>query len=156
MLGLTLTPGHINDGPCWVCGTMQSLEFHHIIPCAYGGTDGPQISLCAIDHALVHKLSYQLGDGVPELIVQDDRLRALPIKKARRAVQMAMYLAQVIKSSRELTSEDPNKKVKFHTSFTKDTSDKLKQLMVFYGFRNQEQALVQAIEDAHARYLSTL
>jgi len=109
-----------------------------------------------VDHALVHKLSYQLKGGVPELLVQDERLRVLPIKKAQRAVKMAMYLAQVIKSSRELTSEDPNKKVKFHTSFSKETSDKLKQLMMFYGLRNQEQALVQAINDTHDRYLSRL
>lgn len=90
------------------------------------------------------------------MLAEDDRIRALPVAKAKRAISVALYLAGRIKAARELTENDPNKKVKFHTNFTKDTSDKLKDLRDYWGYRNQEQALVHAIHELHARYLSRL
>lgn len=158
MAKLILEAGYINDGPCWVCGVNTSLELHHIIPCAYGGVDGPQISLCAVDHSLVHALSFKLGKEVPlpELITSDERFRSMPVAEAKAAIKMAMFLGSKIKMARELVADDPNKKVKFNTQFSSETSRKLKELVQFLGCSNQEQALVHVIHETHARYLTRI
>ena len=42
---------------CIVCGCKESLHEHHVIPRAYGGTNGPTVILCANHHNLVHTLA---------------------------------------------------------------------------------------------------
>ena len=42
---------------CWVCHETSSLHEHHIIPQAYGGVDGPTVTLCATCHNGVHHVA---------------------------------------------------------------------------------------------------
>lgn len=42
---------------CYVCGAEDSVEEHHLIPRARGGTKGWTIQLCAVCHSKAHKLA---------------------------------------------------------------------------------------------------
>lgn len=42
---------------CWVCPSKDGLNDHHVIPQAYGGVNGPQVTLCATHHTFIHTLS---------------------------------------------------------------------------------------------------
>lgn len=42
---------------CWVCAGKHGLNDHHVIPEAYGGVDGPQVTLCASHHTLIHTVA---------------------------------------------------------------------------------------------------
>ena len=55
---LDFSMNHINsEDKCWICGSDLSLEYHHIIPRAYGGEHGPQVGLCADHHSAIHLLA---------------------------------------------------------------------------------------------------
>src|SRR6478736_5733847 len=49
---------------CWICDRMFSPNLrrndHHIIPRAYGGVDGPQVSLCADHHSTLHDIERRM------------------------------------------------------------------------------------------------
>lgn len=45
---------------CALCGMESGINFHHEIPRAYGGEDGPQTPLCSGHHGLVHTLALGL------------------------------------------------------------------------------------------------
>jgi hypothetical protein len=42
---------------CWICPTHEGIHNHHCVPQAYGGVDGPQVTLCGTHHTLVHTLA---------------------------------------------------------------------------------------------------
>ena len=52
---------------CWICGTPFSHdrqeERHHVIPRAYGGTNGPQVSLCDSHHSALHQIALKMYTG---------------------------------------------------------------------------------------------
>lgn len=147
---IKVEPGSLNQGPCYVCGTLSSLEMHHMIPCAYGGTDGPQISLCAIDHALVHGASFKLGkERLPQMIV--DRARELSPQQARIAIPVALYLAWVIRRSTEFTKDDPNKKVKFQATIKRETSRRLKELTDHWGLDSKTATLELLVNNTYSK-----
>lgn len=42
---------------CWACKTKEGLHNHHVIPQAYGGVDGPLVTLCGTHHTLIHEVA---------------------------------------------------------------------------------------------------
>lgn len=44
---------------CFICGGTDGLHSHHVIPEAYGGSDGPQVPLCGTHHTLIHSIALQ-------------------------------------------------------------------------------------------------
>lgn len=45
---------------CYVSGATDGLDYHHVVPRAYGGEDGPQIPLSGSVHTLVHSEALRL------------------------------------------------------------------------------------------------
>lgn len=109
MIGAPLSPlPH-----CWVCnqrfvetGGDQKRHEHHIIPQAYGGRNGPLVSLCTNHHNLLHELADKMiwnkkGEAATLVNSVDAPFR-----------ERLLYLATRVLLAYNLTKEDPNKKGK--------------------------------------------
>lgn len=118
---------HIFLDGCWVCsakfGPSLKEERHHLIPRAYGGTDGPQVSLCDSHHTALHNIALRLysersfTDLLTSIPDQDNRL---------------IYLGQVVYKARLLTENDPNKRRVEVVPLTGDTFRKLVKLKTIH------------------------
>jgi hypothetical protein len=141
-----LTRSHLTDS-CWVCQIRfdhsNKKEDHHIIPRAYGGVDGPQVSLCDSHHSALHNISLRLFSKKPfkDLLththIYDEKL---------------LWLATVACNSRILTENDPNKKQVLVLSPNKETITKLKQLKKVYGNVSRERLIELAINKLYSQH----
>lgn len=126
---------------CWICrskfGHSVKREDHHVIPRAYGGTDGPQVSLCDSHHSALDLIAKRLYGKKPftDLLTGD----AEQDKKL-------LWLASVVCNARILTEGDLNKKQILVLSPKKETFDKLKQLKKVYGNFSREKMIEFAID----------
>jgi hypothetical protein len=117
---------------CWVCG-IKFTEFggqpntykhsHHMVPRAYGGKDGPTVSLCDSHHTTIHQLALKLEAGKPvNNFLEGDN------KTDRRL----LWLASIIVNAKALTTNDPNKPMPIMFVANKDIKEKLKTLKTIY------------------------
>jgi hypothetical protein len=88
-----------NLNHCWLCGDSSSLHEHHIIPQAYGGVDGPLVTLCATCHNGVHHVADGRSEMRPTSWDRPDRLFK------------SQFLTGSIVKARILSSKSANKKV---------------------------------------------
>jgi hypothetical protein len=97
--------GHTFLPHCWVCGHKFGPnlleERHHIIPEAYGGTNGPQVSLCSDHHSALHEVGLRIYADKPYFDL-------LSRKEAQD--RRLVYLATIACNARLLTENDPNKR----------------------------------------------
>lgn len=84
---------------CWVCTDTSSLHEHHIIPQAYGGVDGPTVTLCATCHNGVH----HVADGREEMKPTSWSIQ--------ERLSRGMGLVNAIVHARILASKSTNKRV---------------------------------------------
>ena len=136
-----LTAQHTFLDHCWVCDTRFSSNLiehrHHIIPKAYGGVDGPQVSLCDSHHSALHFIALKLYNKKPfnhlltHVASQDKKL---------------LWLATMVYHARLATEKDPNKRQVLVLSPTRETLDKLKQLKRVYGNLSKENLVALAID----------
>lgn len=146
---------------CWVCGTYGNLELHHVIPRSYGGENGPQVQVCGTCHTGVHALSLitSLFDG--SIFTESETILAVttatkdwlkPTKFVARMLR-AWCLGYIIYQARlQLKGvEEPNKKVKFSTTFSGEVSRKLKVIAKAEGNLSQEEMIVRLIHDKYDR-----
>ena len=111
---------------CWVCGakfapqgTAQE-EQHHIVPRAYGGSDGPIVSLCDTCHTRLHKAALCIEAHKPVHIFvnglnQDQQQRLL-------------YLSTCVVNAKLATKNDPNKKSVVVLQFNKQETEQIDRL----------------------------
>lgn len=95
---------------CWVCEFRFSdqtppgpatREEHHIIPQAYGGADGPTVSLCSNHHSMLHAVAVALKGNKPYF----DLIGGLTTEQQ----QKVMVLANYVYEAEQATRNDPNK-----------------------------------------------
>lgn len=133
---------------CWVCnvpfGPSLKEERHHLIPRAYGGVDGPQVSLCDSHHTALHTIALRLYSKKPftDLLtgssLQDKKL---------------VYLAQVVCNSRLATENDPNKRQVLVLTPSKETLAKLDRLKALNGRRISRENLIElAIHQLYSKH----
>lgn len=125
---------------CWVCEITfdhaHKEHRHHIIPQAYGGVDGPQVSLCDSHHSSLHFIALRLYAKKPfnELLThqpsQDKRL---------------IWLATCVYQARILVENDPNKRQVIVFNPKKETLNQLKELKRVYGKASRESLIEIAI-----------
>lgn len=90
---------HIFLNHCWICEGTASLHNHHIIPQAYGGVDGPQVTLCASCHNGVHH-------------VADGRIDMRPDYWATVSqIEKSNTLIYLIQQARSIASGSDNKQI---------------------------------------------
>lgn len=149
---------HVDIDCCWVCGVdfippsdviehkpPAKKHLHHVVPRAYGGTNGPMISICTNCHNIVHECGDKLYAGNPTNPFQ-----------TKTAIERCLYLATVICNSRRLHEKDANKKVVFSCSFDADTHSKLKDLVKYFKPNSsQPKIIVKAIHEMHRKYLGS-
>lgn len=141
--------GHTFLPHCWVCGVKFSHSVkehhHHVVPRAYGGVDGPQVSLCDSHHSALHEIALRLYSKKPYFTL----LTPDPAKNKR-----LMYLASVAYNARLATENDPNKKPLLVESVRKETLDKLKKLRTVFPKSNRAKLVEAAIDVLYARYFT--
>jgi hypothetical protein len=133
---------------CWVCtmkfGTSLKKEDHHIIPRAYGGVDGPQVSLCDSHHTAVHEIALRLYSKRShfELLTTDPEIN-----------KKLLYLATVAYNARIATENDPNKRQMILLTPTKEALRQLDKLKTVYGNRVSRQTLIErAIKNLYDKH----
>lgn len=119
---------------CWVCGVRfndlttnpgpANREEHHIIPRAYGGSDGPVVSLCDSHHTALHKMAVALASGKPYFQHLNGHSRDQQNK--------LLFLATRVRDAEAATRNDPNKKASVVLSLDAATASKLDALKKVY------------------------
>lgn len=111
-LGIPLKASWLAD-KCWVCeegisalSTTRKRNDHHVIPEAYGGVDGPQVSLCSAHHSLLHDVAtaFIAGKASPALVTLN---RLPPLQRLR-----VLWLASRVYLSHQAISGDQNRRLK--------------------------------------------
>lgn len=133
---------------CWVCGRIFShslkQEDHHVIPRAYGGTDGPQVSLCSDHHTALHEIALKLWTKKPYFHL---------LTREPEQDKKLMYLATVAYNARVATDKDPNKRRLILYMPSKATMDKIDRLKSLHGTRmSRETVLNLAIDTLFSRH----
>lgn len=150
---------------CWVCNQKGSIELHHIVPRAYGGTQGPQTSLCGNCHSGIHNLSFKrsLFDG--KLLTANSVLAQLEVDcdwvpevfKNQKVLLHAWCLGDVVFRARMNFKEkdEPTKRVKIQVELQGEDSSRLKKLARTYK-TSQERMVIFAIREAYDRQIGRL
>ena len=141
---------------CWVCdrkfsefgGTDTSLvqEFHHIIPRAYGGLEGPTVSLCSGHHTTLHDIAQRMIHNRPhfEFLSKDPTID-----------KRLLYLATRVQNAHAAFSDDPNKRLVVTASITKEEAQMMKDLYPIYKVRSREALFHFILKEAHERHFPT-
>lgn len=115
---------------CWVGGSKETFteyggkpnllkHVHHIVPRAFGGKDGPTVTLCDSHHNSAHYIALKIEAGKPyhEFLtgdsLQDKRL---------------LWLASIICNAKAWAKDDPNKPIPITFVAKGATKIKLKRL----------------------------
>lgn len=134
---------------CWVCGVRFGPAVkehkHHVVPRAYGGIDGPQVSICDSHHSALHEIALKLYTKKPyfKLLGSDPNVN-----------KKLLYLASVVYNARLMTENDPNKKPLIVESVRKETLDKLKRLRSVYKSSSRAKLLEAAVDMFYARHFT--
>lgn len=142
---------------CWVCQAVFFPEGndpsvirndHHVIPRAYGGTDGPTVSLCSADHDMLHLLAQKIISG------KDSEAHALLKLSPTGQRPRLMYLAMSIVSAHNLLANDPNKMRSITVRLNGANSDRLQKLAGFYSL-SKESLVLRLINEKHSELFQT-
>lgn len=97
---------------CWVCKSVDTLHEHHVIPRAFGGTDGPTVTVCSTCHGALHRAA------VSKNFSTDPQLAVLNCTNLDNTyVPRLTRLATIVFNSGKLVQSDPNKMLTFQTKF---------------------------------------
>lgn len=145
-------PSSIVLDHCWVCearfigtGGLEMREDHHVVPRAYGGVDGPTITLCTGHHTKLHEIAKCLIKGRSHfhLLHGEDQTQ---IKKL-------LYLANAVYSAELATRNDPNKAASVMLTLNarhKHMVDSLKK--VFPQAKSREAVFLIALEALYHKH----
>jgi hypothetical protein len=107
-----------------------NAEGHHVVPRAYGGSQGPVVNLCDSCHTKVHKLAHLLEKGKTDTFGLDSE-----------AFSRLNYLASVVVRAKSLMREDPNKRVKVTLTLTVKEANRLDIIKERYRLGSREDVL---------------
>ena len=120
---------------CWICnktlakygGGDPSLlqNIHHVIPRAYGGADGPTVSLDTAHHDLLHLVAVRMMTG--------QQFDTLLVGLDKTSKERLLYLSTRVVVAAQYVEGDPNKRVITHFSLNKSENDVFTQLADFHG-----------------------
>ena len=136
---------------CWVCQQLLSdrgglphfvRNSHHIIPQAFGGKNGPTVTLDSSHHDLLHAVALRLTSNKS----YDDLIARLTPSELQRI----MYLATRIKIAFDFSNGDPNKQFKVTFQIGAKTNQQLKDIAKFKS-KSKEDIFILLVEEAHRR-----
>lgn len=124
---------HIILDYCWVCEDRfvdsnppgpKIRHNHHIVPQAFGGVDGPQVTLCTDHHNKLHSMARAMTAGKSLFKF----VHAEP-PEARKKLE---WLANVVYSAELTTRGDPNKIASVMVHLDQDQRIKIDALKKIY------------------------
>jgi hypothetical protein len=130
---------NVHSDTCWVCEKLlldsggdpsRIRNTHHVIPQAYGGKDGPIVSLDSAHHDLLHLVADKILAKRP---FEDLLLGLTAIEKER-----ILYLATRVVVAAKFSDKDPNKRLSVIFSINAEQGVRLKELTKFHGVSRQE------------------
>lgn len=130
---------HIFLDHCWICSDRASLHNHHIVPQAYGGVDGPQVTLCASCHNGVHHVADGREEMKPDYWNTEIRLRK------------AITLIRIIVDARKLSSGSENKQASVTIVMSSQLVKKLDELKASLGLSSRVSTIKTLIDLNHKR-----
>ena len=123
----TMTMSYV-DPSCYVCGRRfidadppgtAIRELHHVVPRAFGGLNGPLVSLCDTCHSKVHRIAGLLPNG--------DYSKLLAGLSSDQQKRLA-YLANVAYNAKHATNDDLNKLLPVSFKITKQEAQIIERL----------------------------
>lgn len=138
---------HIQLDFCWVCkakGEQAKLHSHHVVPTAFGGRDGPQVTVCSNHHNNLHdaaKMLMRLKGNVAAVVEHYRSLQLSPAEYHR-----FLYLVTCVYKA-ELAASGSRNKTK--GNMNRRTHDKLVAITRYLNV-SQEKAIERAIDLLHA------
>ena len=134
---------------CWACGARfvtadppgtANEERHHIVPRAFGGENGPQVSLCDSCHSKVHKLALNLVQDTSGWFA------------SREHEQKIRYLANVIANAKKAVQFDPNKKFPVSFKISRTEVEMIERLKSIFGVKSRDDVLRIALRSVYKNY----
>jgi hypothetical protein len=113
------------------------------VPKAYGGVDGPQVSLCDSHHTALHNIGLRMYAKKPFndlLTPYEDQNKKL------------IWLASVACNARLATENDPNRQRILILNPKGETLDKLKKLKPVFNRASRERIIEIAIAQLYDRH----
>lgn len=139
---------------CWICeekfqkyGGTAVFNSHHLVPVAYGGVDGPQITLCTSDHNTLHLIAVAWKGTKPHYNYVKNR-NSEHTKKLE-------YLASIVYNAELQSRNDPNKSaaVILHLNARqKMMIDRLKK--VYPNLSSRPNVLLAALENLYNKHFT--
>lgn len=120
---------------CWVCADKTGLNDHHVIPQAYGGRDGPQVTLCASHHTFIHAVALKPRARREALVIE--HVEGDSTKQAKLE-----QLVEIIAKARAATRKT-EKPLMIQHKFNIERGRKLRELKTLLG----KSSLMAALED---------
>ena len=114
------------------------------MPRAYGGVDGPQVSLCTTCHTRIHKVAGCLMRKLPYFELTQG-LDSEQLKKT-------LYLATCIMNAESMARNDPNKKTVVVLSLMGGETAKLDKLKKALAVPSREAVLKVALDSLYKKH----
>lgn len=121
---------------CWCCPATTGLHQHHVIPQAYGGVDGPTVTVCGGCHTTVHTAALKAPHQWTALI---------PTANQDKFLQ----LIQIIYRARMATKNSPNKPMKMQLEFSVERTKKIRQLKALLGVSSLSSVIDRCIDKVY-------
>jgi hypothetical protein len=138
-----------NLGSCWCCGNSEGLHEHHIIPQAYGGKNGPLVTLCGACHTNVHNTAN-------EHIRKNTDIKSLTPNTLTSTLSKTMLLCVYIVKSHALIAKSKARQArKVTVNLTPLQSEQLDMLQTTLQCSSQEKVFKLLLEQATANMVET-
>lgn len=147
-------PKTIHVDYCWVCkskftdsGGKAIRHEHHIIPRAYGGADGPTVTLCNTHHDKLHR--------VAEKLIADKNPYAFFVGETKESIRLILYLANIVRNSATLVKNDPNKHASVMVTLTRNQQNMVDKLKHIYpSSRSRASILALALQSLYNKHFT--
>lgn len=138
---------------CWCCGGIffdtgradasKPRHSHHVIPRAYGGSNGPTVDICSEDHNTLHQLALDTITGKDILSVGTFIKNApFPTEHKMKVGELARHVI----NAEAATRNDPNKRVIISTVLTGNETRMLDQVGRVLGSKSRARTLLLLIQ----------
>jgi hypothetical protein len=135
---------------CWACGARfvseggtETRHDHHLVPRAYGGADGPTVTLCTKDHTKLHAIAVSMKANKPYFMQLTG--------ETQQTKQRLMYMANVVYNSELATRNDPNKAAQACVTLNQKHKAMIDRLKQATNSRSREAVLLAALEHLYNR-----
>lgn len=144
-MAATKHPKTISLNHCWVCSERftdvdppgsEVRHDHHLIPRAFGGTDGPTVSICNKHHDILHKIAVALKSKKPyfHLLTNEPKDR----------VTKLIWMATLVFNAEQATRNDPNKRAMVLLSLDQEQQHMVESLKKVYPRLRSREAIFNA------------